>query len=181
MKRSIRRIWYNVGVMDSFPAGSLRMRSPKGFSVIELLVVVIIMGVLAGMGIPIYVNQMKDHALRQYGNNMEYLVRLGKITAMEQTKNVGICVNSATELIIYNMGTDRGAAICSGTSITSMTIAANHATGYGIGLTGSGAAIDPRGLAIWTGNVCVSNGRKFYRVTIDRTGTRTSEGSGACT
>jgi type IV fimbrial biogenesis protein FimT len=156
------------------------MRSSKGFSVIELLVVVIIMGILAGMGIPIYVNQMKDHTLRNYGNNMDYLVRYAKITSMEQTKNIGICVNSATQLIIYNMGTNRGAAICSGTAITTMNIEAKHAAGYNIALSGSGASIDPRGIAIMIGNVCVSNGNKYYKVAISRTGTRTEEGSGAC-
>lgn len=158
-----------------------RLSWVAGFSVVELLVVIIIMGILAGLGVPMYLNSLKDRTLQEYGANMEYQIRSARLLAMERTKNVGICRSSATQLIIYDMGTDRGASQCSGTQASAMTISASHNTNYGISLSGSGGAIDPRGLAIWTGNVCVSNGAKYIKVIINRVGLRTQEGSGGCT
>jgi prepilin-type N-terminal cleavage/methylation domain-containing protein len=165
--------------MKLFISQGKRSTSEKGFSAIELLIVIVIMGILAGIGLPIYFSQIKDHTLKQYGANMEYLVKYGRLLAMERTTNIGIC-RDANTLTIYDIGTGRGAAICSGTAITSMTVTAGHSSGYNINLAGGGASVDPRGLAIFMGNVCVSNGSKYVKITVNRAGYRMDEGSGGC-
>jgi type IV fimbrial biogenesis protein FimT len=154
--------------------------SEKGFSLVEALIVVIILGVLSAAAIPLYNRSIGDHKLTNYGNNLQYLVKYAKIVAMEQTTNVGVCIDSTTTLTLYNMGGSRGAGSCSGTAIKSMVIEGGDAAGHNISLAGSGGSFDPRGLAIFTGNVCVSNGIKYYRAVINRTGIRMENKTGTC-
>ncbi len=160
--------------------GRMIRRCPGGFSLIEVLIVVIILGVLSAVGIPLYKETIRDHKLTKYGNNLEYLIKSAKIMAMEKTTNIGVCVDSSTKLTIYNMGTGRGGGACSGTEVMSMTIDSGDAAGYNVSLAGSSGSFDPRGLAISTGSACVSNGSKYYKVFISRTGLRTESKSGAC-
>jgi type IV fimbrial biogenesis protein FimT len=156
----------------------------NGFSLLEMLVVIAIAGVLAAVAVPSYMGMIKKHKLTQYGTEMEYLVKYAKIIAMEKTTNTGVCISGGTNLTIYNIGTSRSASICSGTAIKSMTILNSDNTGYNISVSGSAsgyaASFDPRGLAIQTGNICVTNGTKYYRAVVSRAGIRAEEGSGGC-
>lgn len=156
------------------------IRNPFGFSLIEIIVVIIILGIAAAIAIPGYQGMMKTTKFRQYSTNMEFLVKYAKIAAMEKTTNIGICVNDTQNLIIYNIGTSRSASICSGTELSRMTITNSDANAYGFSLSGSGGSIDPRGIAIWTGNVCITNGSQYLKTTIGKTGIRTDSGSGGC-
>jgi len=154
--------------------------SPKGFSIVELMVVVIIISLLAVGGVPLYNRMIGNHKLYLYGDNMEYLVKYAKILAMQRTTNVGVCVADSSHLRIYDIGTSRGAGICTGTIVVSMTITSQDSTSFGISVSGSGASFDPRGLAIMLGNVCVTNNIKYTKAFISRTAIRMEKKDGGC-
>jgi prepilin-type N-terminal cleavage/methylation domain-containing protein len=156
------------------------LRRTGGFTVIEMLITLIIVGILSAIGVPSYLKLMKSYTLNQYAANMDYLVKYARVMAMEKTTNSGICVNSSTQLIIYNIGTNRGSGICTGTASMTLNIDSSHASGYNISINGSGGSYDPRGIAIQLGNVCVTNGSKYFKTVISRTGMRSEEGAGGC-
>lgn len=156
------------------------MTTSHGFSIVELMIVVIIMGVVSSLAIPSVRETIRGHKLTQNGKSIEYLVRYAKIMSMERTTNIGVCVNDSKTLTLYDLGTDRSAGVCSGTSIMNMTVPDTDASGYSISLSGSGASLDPRGLAIQTGNGCVSNGITYYNVVVNRTGVSVDSKAGPC-
>ena len=152
----------------------------EGFSLLEMIIIIVIVGILAAIAIPSYYGMIKRHKLTQYASEMEYIVKSAKMLAMEKTSNTGLCVDSSTNLILYDIGTSRGASICSGTVIRSMTIPLSDASVNNITFSGSGASFDPRGLAIWTGYVCITDQTRYTKACISRTGIRMEEGAGGC-
>lgn len=155
----------------------MKLKGQKGFSLVELMIVVSVFAILAAIAIPALFKYQRDFKFIDYASQMEYLVKTAKIYAMERTTNVGVCVSGST-LTIYDLGTSRGAGICTGTAIRTMTVTAsdNYVT-----LAGSGASIDPRGLAIQLGNACVEYSGRYEKVCISRTGVRTMRGpTGGC-
>lgn len=148
--------------------------SNKGFSLVELLVVIGLIAILASAAIPPITKYYRTYKYVEYATSMENIVKWARMTAIERTINVGLCINENT-LQIINMGTNR-TGICSGTVINSLNI-----TDSFVSLSGSGAAFDPKGFAIFPGNVCVTNSSQYYRAVISRFGAiRIEKGTGGC-
>jgi len=153
----------------------MKIKGHKGFTIVELLIVVSLIAILSAVAIPALLKYQRDYKFLDYASQMEYLVKSAKILAMERTTNVGVCVEESRLTIRY-LGTSRGAGICTGDVVRTM-----HVTDSYVSLSGSGASFDPRGLAIFTGNVSVSYSGRCEIVCISRTGIRTKRVlSGTC-
>lgn len=153
----------------------------KGFTLVELLLVLAIAGIMLSIAIPNLIKYRKDYIFNDYASQIEYLVKYGKIYAMEKTTNVGFCVNTDTKTFsIRNLGTNRNSDKCSGSEVRKITITENYITIAGYGALGLGPTVDPRGLAIYKGSVCISDGNKYSRICISTTSVRTEHGTGGC-
>lgn len=163
----------------------------KGFTLVELILVLAIAGIMLSIAIPNLIKYRKDYIFNDYASQMEYLVKYGKIYAMEKTTNVAVCISSNNLLTLQNIGTSRSFTLacnasneCTGNNPTTpciiKTMRIPSSDNY-ITLAGSGASFDPRGLAILTGYVCVAYDGKHRKICINRTGVRTDkEKEGGC-
>lgn len=148
----------------------------KGFSIIELLVVMGIMTILVTVAVPSLNAYYRNYKYREYIYSMESLIRWSRLTAMERTANVGLCVDSTHKrLNIVNMGAGRSDA-CKGDTLNHLKIEDDF-----VSIKGNGAAFDPRSFAIFTGNVCITGDTNYYKVVISRFGAiRIERGKGEC-
>jgi len=155
----------------------------KGFSLLEIIIVIALIVIVIAIAFPSFSAFYRTYKFNEYAYSMESLVKASKLTAMERSVNVGVCVDSAAKTIsIVNMDTSRS-HICSGIVLNTLRIEDNFVSLSASGtLEGSeGFSFDPRGFAIYTGHVCVSNSVKYYKVVVSEFGaTRIQKGSGGC-
>lgn len=168
----------------------------KGFSLFEIILVLAIGGVMATIAVPSLMKYYKDYKFNDYAAQMEYLIKYGKIYAMEYSTNIGICATSSPKgLTIFNIGPDRGASTCPNTNIfckdnahvapciiNRITISEDYIS-INSSNSGSVVKIDPRGIAIFPGeggNVCIAYDGKYSKIVIGKTAIRTESGPGGC-
>jgi len=157
----------------------------KGFSIIEFFIVIGILAILASIGFPSIKKLYRVYKFNQYAFELENVVKWAKITAMKRSSDVSICLNG-NEIRVYDEGPLRNPS-CSESEntkllkvikITDTWITANKSIASGK----SGLMFDPRGLAIWGGNICISDGNRYYKVVLQsgRGAIKIESGSGRC-
>lgn len=153
----------------------------NGYSIMEFLIVMAIIGILATISIPYLSKYFRFYKYENYASQLELLVRQAKILAMTKSINIGVCVEDEKTIKLIDKGTERGGGICSGNQTKILKIKPEESS-Y-IRFEGSGFSLDPRGFAILNGNVCVENSETndYFLICVSRFGgIRTQKGSGGC-
>jgi len=155
----------------------------KGFSIIEFFIVIGILAILASIGFPSIQKLYRVYKFNQYAFELENIVKWAKIKAMERSSNISICVNeSEREIKIYDEGIKRSPS-CSGNLLRTMKITDTWITlRKSVGWNKPGLMFDPRGLAIYSGNVCITDGERYFKAVLDsdRGAIRIEGGNGGC-
>lgn len=144
------------------------MKQNDGFSLVELIIGVAIFAILAAIAVPNLFKYKKVYEIEDLASKIDYSIKIGKIKAMERTRNTGICIANNT-LSVNDIGTDRGAAACSGTTLFQHSMT-------GATITGTSHKFDPRGVMIKDGltlplATCIKNDSGSFRITTYMTST----------
>jgi type IV fimbrial biogenesis protein FimT len=153
----------------------------KGFTLIEFFIVIGILAILASIGFPSIQKLYRVYKFNQYAFELENVVKWAKITAMERSSGISICING-NEIRVYDEETKRSPS-CSGNLLRIMKINDTWITPrISVALGKSGLMFDPRGLAIYAGNVCITDNERYFKVVLqsDRGAIKIEGGSGGC-
>lgn len=135
----------------------------SGTSLIEIFIVISIIIILANFSLPYIKKLYRTYKFNEYALEIENLVKWAKITAIEKSINVSICKNN-NEISVYNEETSRNPS-CSGEKLKTLIIKDNWINlSESVAWGKEGLMFDPRGLAIFTGNICISDGEIYYKV-----------------
>lgn len=94
-----------------------KIKKTTGFSLVELLAIISIIGILVLISIPYLKNYQLNLIYEQYANSAEFLVRQAKMLAMTKNTNVGVCVDNEKTILIVDMFPERRNYYCIGTVI----------------------------------------------------------------
>jgi type IV fimbrial biogenesis protein FimT len=151
----------------------------SGYSLVEIIIVIALIVILTSIAIPFLLKFIKYNKYQNYCNTLELLIKEAKITAIEKSTNIGVCVDNEKTVKIIDMGAKR-LRLCDGTPIKIFQIDPGDTF---VKFKGSGAAFDPRGFVIFSGNVCVYNSERntYFLVCISNFGRiRIVTGEGDC-
>jgi len=78
------------------PIGMHRhLNNERGFSLIELLVVLVIAGILLGVGLPSFKDFLATSKMADTNNALVHSIQLARSTAVERLEATGVCVSDA--------------------------------------------------------------------------------------
>lgn len=153
----------------------------RGFSTLEFLIVLGIIAILASLGFPAIRKLYRTYKFNSYAFELESLVKWAKITAVERSIGVSICKKD-NSIVVYNEDTSRNPS-CSGEVLKTLVISDSWVTSdIDVALGKSGLMFDPRGLVIFGGNVCITDGENYFKVKLqsNKSAIITEAGSGGC-
>jgi Tfp pilus assembly protein FimT len=151
----------------------------RAFSLIETLIVILIAILILAVAINNFPEQQKIYTYQQYISELETVVRMAKLKAVERSVNVSVCpVNNS--IVVYDKGSVRTNP-CDGNGNIIYTINIDNLIAT---VKGSGFSFDPRGLGIMGGNICIqsADGSMHYRISVQSLSGRINieKGSGGC-
>jgi len=151
----------------------------RAFSLIETLIVILIAILILAVAINNFPEQQKIYTYQQYISELETVVRMAKLKAVERSVNVSVCpVNNS--IVVYDKGSVRTNP-CDGNGNIIYTINIDNLIAT---VKGNGFSFDPRGLGIMGGNICIqsADGSMHYRISVQSLSGRINieKGSGGC-
>jgi len=157
------------------------MKNKKGVSLLECLLVLSIIVILSTFTVPSIKKLYRTYKFNEYAFKLESLVRWAKITAIERSSSISICLDE-NEIKVYNEGSSRNPS-CSGNVLKVLKITDDWIdSNIEVSFNKAGLMFDPRGLAIFGGNVCISDGSRYYKVVLQsgRGAITIESGEGGC-
>jgi prepilin-type N-terminal cleavage/methylation domain-containing protein len=137
------------------PAEDQTMRNARGFTILELMIVLAVLAIMAGIAIPNYIGWLPKRHLRSSAIDVQAVIQLAKMTAIRENTSVSLKFNPGSE--DYQAFIDANAD-----GNPDGTIFRSKEMSPGIDLTGTGFASDTitfnsRGLANNAGAINLSN------------------------
>lgn len=177
--------------ITSLPPNKNTRSFSKGYSFVELMVAIAIIVILAIFAMPNVISSMMDSyrrfTLYENYSNAEYLIQAAKIMAMENTKNIAVCVSSNQLALVGT--TNRSSSVCSDPSSSTLrTLSIQQPISFANDIQSFSSfgniMFDPRGMLVnGGGSVCVySQNLNFsYQICVSPFGgIRNTSYQGAC-
>ena len=76
-----------------------KMRNQKGITMIELMIVVVIIGLIAGMAVPRFKNAYERIQFRSISRDIVSTMRLARSLAITNKQNVGVAFNASAHTV----------------------------------------------------------------------------------
>lgn len=94
----------------------MKLYTPKGFSLVEMMVVIAIIAILSSVALPAFDNMMMTNSLRAYANTFLASVHLARAEAVKRNTQVTMCVSS-DGATCNSGGWELGWIVMSGTTV----------------------------------------------------------------
>ncbi len=72
-----------------------KLNNKRGFSLIELMVVLAVAGVLLGIGLPSFKDFLANSKMAETNNMLVHSIQLARSTSVERLESTGVCVSDA--------------------------------------------------------------------------------------
>jgi len=156
-------------------------RKKKGFNLVELLIIITVLLILSGIGFYHFGSVYKREELKKYAGILEYFIKEARMYAIQKSVNVGLCVSDNQTVQMINMNTQRGDP-CSGEIVKKFSVEPPFIIKKSVALNRNGLAFDPRGTAIYSGNICIQGNDYYYKFILStgRAFIRKESASGTC-
>lgn len=155
----------------------------KGFTLIELMVSILIMGILMGISVTVGASTYRDFQFNSYASKLEYFAKYARIYSIKKSVYTGLC-NENRVLTLRDMGAGSVASDlsspCNSSNAIIKKLDLNSIKGISIAGNQQNFVYDARGIAYTQDNICLSNGGKYVKYQVQLVGIRTTRGASTC-
>ncbi|MBC7473840.1 MAG: prepilin-type N-terminal cleavage/methylation domain-containing protein [Candidatus Sericytochromatia bacterium] len=155
----------------------------KGFTLIELMVSILIMGILMGISVTVGASTYRDFQFNSYASKLEYFAKYARIHSIKKSVYTGLCIQGKV-LTLRDMGANQNNSTdtCDSTKTTVIkTLDMSSEKYITVGATDATNFIyDARGIAYNQDNICLSNGGKYVKYQVKLVGIITTRGASTC-